>query len=137
MPLPGPWGSNFLSEHNTEAHWPNDHIYQVWAKSDENCRRSSLFSEMLTYRRRRTTTDEVGSVKLTWDFVSCELKSNITHTLTYVRKNRPWQLQNRALQTNKQTNTQTTTKQSQNQYATCLQPTSVLYIWSIKHCLCK
>ena len=43
-------------EHTNEVHWPNYHTYQVWSNSDENCRRSSLFSEMLT------TTDEVGSV---------------------------------------------------------------------------
>ena len=29
-------------------------------------------------RRTTTTTDEVGSVKLTWDFVSCELKKKRT-----------------------------------------------------------
>ena len=28
----GPWGSNFLSKHISEAHWPNDHEYQVLLK---------------------------------------------------------------------------------------------------------
>ena len=41
-----PQGSNFLSEHNSGAHWPTDHVYQVWSKSDEKCS-SRLFSEKL------------------------------------------------------------------------------------------
>ena len=30
--VPWPRGLNFLSEHNFEAHWPNDHMYQVLLK---------------------------------------------------------------------------------------------------------
>ena len=67
-PFWGPQRSKNVSQHNSEGHSPNDSIYQFWSKSDENCRRSRLFNAMLTYTWRQTTmtTDEVGSVKLTW-----------------------------------------------------------------------
>ena len=38
-------GSKFLSKSISEVHWLNDHMYQVWAKSNKNWRRSSLLKE--------------------------------------------------------------------------------------------
>ena len=60
-PSRGTRGSNFLSEHISDAHWPNVYIYQVRSKSDDNCRRSRLLSEKLTTTptpNKRTTNDD-------------------------------------------------------------------------------
>ena len=62
----GPGGQIVLSKHKSKAHWSNDHIDQVWSKSDENYKRSSLFSEKLktTNEQRRRRQSGIGKAYL-------------------------------------------------------------------------